>query len=118
MTSPANNVSAFAFHRRLLSITQLCLIILLCSASPALAQQGHFDGADCNQIGGWVSRFVTTVANPDDLTLIYFPFKAYSVEVNPVEGKIGWYHCNLSVLPHIQFEGMDVDLRVDARLGG
>jgi type VI secretion system protein ImpC len=71
-----------------------------------------------DQIGGWVSRFVTTVANPDDLTLIYFPFKAYSVEVNPVEGKIGWYHCNLSVLPHIQFEGMDVDLRVDARLGG
>jgi type VI secretion system protein ImpC len=71
-----------------------------------------------DQIGGWVQRFVTTVANPDDLTLIYFPFKAYSVEVNPVEGKIGWYHCNLSVLPHIQFEGMDVDLRVDARLGG
>jgi len=71
-----------------------------------------------DQIGGWVSRFVTTVANPDDLTLVYFPFKAYKVEVAPVEGKIGWYHCNLSVLPHIQFEGMDVDLRVDARLGG
>ncbi len=70
-----------------------------------------------NQIGSWISRFVTTVANPDDLTLIYYPFKAYSLEVKPVDGKIGWYHCNLSILPHIQFEGMDVDLRVDARLG-
>ncbi|MFT3765622.1 MAG: type VI secretion system contractile sheath large subunit [Minicystis sp.] len=70
------------------------------------------------QIGSWISRFVTTVANPDDLTLIYYPFKAYSLEVKPVDGKIGWYHCNLSVLPHVQFEGMDVDLRVDARLGG
>ena len=71
-----------------------------------------------SQIESWVQRFVTTIANPDDLTLIYYPFKAYKLEVNPVEGKIGWYHCNLSILPHIQFEGMDVDLRVDARLGG
>jgi len=69
------------------------------------------------QIEGWISRFVTTLVNPDDLTLRYFPFKAYSVEVKEVPGKLGWYHCNLSILPHIQFEGMDVDLRVDARLG-
>jgi type VI secretion system protein ImpC len=69
------------------------------------------------QITSWISRFVTTVVNPDDLTLRYFPFKAYSLEVTDVPGKVGWYHCNLSVLPHIQFEGMDVDLRVDARLG-
>lgn len=69
------------------------------------------------QIDGWISRFVTTVVNPDDLTLRYFPFKAYSLSVEDVPGKVGWYHCNLSVLPHIQFEGMDVDLRVDARLG-
>jgi type VI secretion system protein ImpC len=69
------------------------------------------------QIDGWISRFVTTVVNPDDLTLRYFPFKAYSLDVAEVPGKVGWYHCNLSVLPHIQFEGMDVDLRVDARLG-
>jgi len=55
--------------------------------------------------------------NPDDLTLRYYPFKAYSLSVNEVPGKVGWYHCSLSILPHIQFEGMDVDLRVDARLG-
>ncbi|EYF05026.1 type VI secretion system contractile sheath large subunit [Chondromyces apiculatus] len=70
-----------------------------------------------SQIDRWISRYVTTVVNPDDLTLRYYPFKAYSLEVNPVPGKIGWYKCNLSILPHIQFEGMDVDLRVDARLG-
>jgi type VI secretion system protein ImpC len=68
------------------------------------------------QIEQWISRYVTTVVNPDDTTLRYYPFKAYSVNVQPVEGKIGWYHCNLSILPHLQFEGMDVDLRVDARL--
>jgi len=69
------------------------------------------------QIDRWISNYVTTLVNPDDLTLRYYPFKAYSLEVTDVPGKVGWYHCNLSILPHIQFEGMDVDLRVDARLG-
>lgn len=69
------------------------------------------------QIDRWISGFVTTLVNPDDLTLRYYPFKAYSLEVTDVPGKVGWYHCNLSILPHIQFEGMDVDLRVDSRLG-
>jgi len=69
------------------------------------------------QIEGWMNRYVTTIVNPDDLTLRYYPFKAFSLNVAPIAGKAGWYHANLSVLPHIQFEGMDVDLRVDARLG-
>jgi type VI secretion system protein ImpC len=69
-----------------------------------------------SQIDRWISNYVTTLVNPDDLTLRYYPFKAYSLEVLDVPGKVGWYHCNLSILPHVQFEGMDVDLRVDARL--
>jgi type VI secretion system protein ImpC len=69
-----------------------------------------------NQIDRWISGYVTALVNPDDLTLRYYPFKAYSLEVTEVPGKIGWYHCNLSILPHVQFEGLDVDLRVDARL--
>jgi len=69
------------------------------------------------QIDRWIAGFVTSLVNPDDLTLRYYPFKAYSLSVNEVPGKVGWYHCALSILPHIQFEGMDVDLRVDARLG-
>jgi type VI secretion system protein ImpC len=69
------------------------------------------------QIDRWIARYVTTLVNPDDLTLRYYPFKAYQLEVAPIEGRVGWFQCNLSVLPHIQFEGMNVDLRVDARLG-
>ncbi|MEN6439487.1 MAG: type VI secretion system contractile sheath large subunit [Syntrophobacter sp.] len=64
----------------------------------------------------WIFQFVTTVVNPDDLTLRYYPFKAASVEVTPREGMIGWYDCKMNILPHIQFEGMDVELRLDARL--
>ena len=76
--------------------------------------------ADANyvkgQIDAWISRYVTTIVNPDDLTLRHYPFKAYTLTVVPVDGKAGWYDCNLTVQPHIQFEGMDVTLRVDARL--
>jgi len=76
--------------------------------------------ADANyvkgQIDAWISRYVTTIVNPDDLTLRYYPFKAYTLSVVPVDGRVGWYDCNLTVQPHIQFEGMDVTLRVDARL--
>lgn len=68
------------------------------------------------QIHRWIFGYVTTVSNPDDLTLRYFPFKAASVEVVERPGQIGWYDCKVAVLPHIQFEGMDVELRLDARL--
>jgi type VI secretion system protein ImpC len=67
-------------------------------------------------LNNWISQYVTTIVNPDDLTLKYYPFKAYSVEVEERPGQIGWYDCAISILPHIQFEGMDVELKLDARL--
>jgi type VI secretion system protein ImpC len=70
-----------------------------------------------NTISNWLNKYVTTVVNPDDLTLRYYPFKAVSVEVTEQEGMIGWYSCSAAILPHIQFEGMDVELRMDTRLG-
>jgi type VI secretion system protein ImpC len=69
-----------------------------------------------NTLESWVNSYVTTVVNPDDLTLRYYPFKAASVDVVEREGMIGWYDCSIAILPHIQFEGMDVELRLDARL--
>jgi type VI secretion system protein ImpC len=69
-----------------------------------------------NTLDTWLNGYVTTVVNPDDLTLRYYPFKACSVDVVEREGMIGWYDCSISILPHIQFEGMDVELRLDARL--
>ncbi|MDP3010589.1 MAG: type VI secretion system contractile sheath large subunit [Methylococcales bacterium] len=70
-----------------------------------------------NSLNEWMFQYVTTVVNPDDLTLRYYPFKAAAVEVVERSGMIGWYDCAISVMPHVQFEGMDVELRLDARLG-
>lgn len=65
----------------------------------------------------WIMDYVTTVTNPDDLTLRRYPFKAAKISVKEKEGRIGWYDCSISILPHIQMEGMDVELKLDARLG-
>ena len=70
-----------------------------------------------NVLNRWINDFVTTVTNPDDLTLRRYPFKSAKIKVKEKEGRIGWFDCSISVLPHIQMEGMDVELRLDARLG-
>ena len=64
----------------------------------------------------WIFQYVTQVVNPDDLTTRSYPFKNAAVTVTPRDGMIGFYDCSISVLPHIQFEGMDVELRMDTRL--
>jgi len=77
------------------------------------------DGPYIQQVlSGWLGGYVTTITNPDDLTLRYYPFKAVAVEVEPKPGPFGWYKSTISVLPHLQFEGMDVELRLEAALGG
>jgi type VI secretion system protein ImpC len=70
-----------------------------------------------DKLDKWIMNYVTTTSNPNDRTLRYYPFKAAKVEVCERPGKIGWYHCAISVLPHIQMEGMDVELRLESRLG-
>jgi type VI secretion system protein ImpC len=69
------------------------------------------------QLESWISGYVTTVTNPDDVTLRRFPFKAVSVQVEARAGEIGWYDCKVAVLPHIQFEGLSVELMLESRLG-
>lgn len=69
------------------------------------------------QLTSWINQYVTAATNPDDLTMRAFPFKAATVDVDPKPGLIGWYKCVISVLPHLQFEGMDVELRLESRLG-
>lgn len=68
-------------------------------------------------LNNWIMDYVTIVTNPDDRTLRRYPFKAAQITVKEKEGRIGWYDCSIAVLPHIQMEGMDVELRLDARLG-
>jgi type VI secretion system protein ImpC len=68
------------------------------------------------QLEAWIGKYITKVSNPDDLTLRYFPFKAATVNVAAKDGVVGFYNCQIAILPHVQFEGMDVELRMESRL--
>jgi type VI secretion system protein ImpC len=70
-----------------------------------------------SKIQNWLNAYVTTVIKPDDVTLAYYPFKAATVEIKKSEGLVGKYTCSVAVLPHIQFEGIDVELRLESRVG-
>ncbi len=69
-----------------------------------------------SELSDWLNRYVTTVYNPTALEMSKYPFRAAEVSVANIPGKTGWYKCNVTVLPHIQFEGMDTTLRIDTRL--
>ncbi len=69
-----------------------------------------------NMIQNWLLNYVTTVTDPDDRTLRYYPFKAAVAETVEEEGMIGWYKSTVKILPHIQFEGLDVELQLEVRL--
>ena len=67
------------------------------------------------EVSSWLARYVTTVVNPDDLTLRDHPFQATDVKVEPKPGPFGWYTATISARPHQQFEGMDVELRLEVK---
>ncbi|WP_119343368.1 type VI secretion system contractile sheath large subunit [Facilibium subflavum] len=69
-----------------------------------------------NIINDWIQRYVTIAFKPTPLEMAKYPFRAAEVVVNPIPGKAGWYKTQVTLLPHIQFEGMDTTLKVDAKL--
>ncbi|MBK2125036.1 type VI secretion system contractile sheath large subunit [Fangia hongkongensis] len=68
------------------------------------------------QLSDWLSRYVTTVYQPTAIEMAKYPFRAAEIKVTNIPGKAGWYKCSITVLPHIQFEGMDTTLKIDTRL--
>jgi len=68
-------------------------------------------------LGNWLTQYTTSQVAPNDLTMRRFPFKATKATVVAKPGRIGFYDCTVEILPHIQFEGLDVELRLESRLG-
>jgi type VI secretion system protein ImpC len=69
------------------------------------------------QLSNWLEQYTTSQVQPNDLTMRRFPFKTVAVEVEAKPGRIGYYDCRVFILPHIQFEGMDIELQLESRLG-
>lgn len=67
-------------------------------------------------IENWLSKYTTSVINPNPVTMASFPFRSTTVEVFGIPGKPGWFSCKVEILPHIQFEGMDTVMKINSRL--
>lgn len=65
----------------------------------------------------WLDQYTTSSVAPNDLTMRRFPFKKTQIKVTAKPGRLGYYDCTIAILPHIQFEGMDVELQLESRLG-
>ncbi len=68
-------------------------------------------------LNNWLAQYTTSQVTPGDLTMRRFPFKSSKAAVMAKPGRIGYYDCTVEILPHIQFEGLDVELRLESRLG-
>lgn len=79
------------------------------------------DNSNAETVGklltNWLGQYTTSQVVPNDLTMRRFPFKSTKTEVVAKPGRIGYYDCKIEILPHIQFEGIDVELRLESRLG-
>jgi len=75
------------------------------------------EGSVRDMLTHWLDQYTTTQQSPSDTTMRRFPFKATKVEVTAQPGRLGYYDCKIAILPHVQFEGMDVELRLESRLG-
>ncbi|APC96421.1 type VI secretion system contractile sheath large subunit [Francisella frigiditurris] len=67
-------------------------------------------------ITSWINNYVTIIESPNIMEMARFPFKYVNVDINPVPGKPGWYSSSIEILPHIQFEGLNVKMKLESRL--
>jgi type VI secretion system protein ImpC len=70
----------------------------------------------CAQINSWINQYVTTVTQPSPVEMCKYPFRMAEVSIANIPGRVGWYKCSISILPHIQFEGMETIMKIDANL--
>jgi type VI secretion system protein ImpC len=67
-------------------------------------------------ITNWLGKYITTAVDPNPLTMANYPFRKVDVAVKTVAGKPGWFSCDVEIVPHIQFEGMNTVMKINSRL--
>lgn len=68
------------------------------------------------ELNNWISNLVTEMPNPGPDLIATHPLKAAQVEVNEIEDNPGFFTVSLSVVPHFQIEGIDINLSLVSQL--
>ncbi len=69
-----------------------------------------------NELNGWIKNLVTEMNDPGPDLISTHPLKAAEVTVNEIEDNPGFFRVTLSVMPHFQIEGIDINLSLVSQM--
>jgi len=64
----------------------------------------------------WVKKLVTEMKDPGPELIATHPLKDADVDVSEIEDNPGFFRVSLSVIPHFQIEGIDINLSLVSKL--
>jgi type VI secretion system protein ImpC len=69
-----------------------------------------------DELNKWIKGLVTEMNDPGPDLIATHPLKAADVTVNEIEDNPGFFSVNLSVMPHFQIEGIDINLSLVSQM--
>jgi type VI secretion system protein ImpC len=69
-----------------------------------------------DELQTWISNLVTVMNNPGPDLIATHPLKAANVSVSEIADNPGFFRVNLSVMPHFQIEGIDINLSLVSQM--
>jgi type VI secretion system protein ImpC len=69
-----------------------------------------------DELNKWIKGLVTEMNDPGPDLIATHPLKAAEVTVNEIEDNPGFFSVNLSVMPHFQIEGIDINLSLVSQM--
>lgn len=69
-----------------------------------------------DELNKWVSGLVTEMPDPGPELIATHPLKAAEVSVNELTDNPGFFSVSLSVMPHFQIEGIDINLSLVSQM--
>jgi type VI secretion system protein ImpC len=68
------------------------------------------------ELNTWIRQFVSNMPDPPPDVRSRKPLREASIAVEEVPGQVGWYRCNLRVVPHLKYEGASFELSLVGKL--
>ncbi|HRI06468.1 MAG TPA: type VI secretion system contractile sheath large subunit [Nannocystaceae bacterium] len=68
------------------------------------------------ELNTWISQYVSDMDDPSPATRSRKPLRKAHIAVEEVPGQVGWYRCNLKVVPHLKYEGASFELSLVGKL--
>ncbi|MBD3239043.1 MAG: type VI secretion system contractile sheath large subunit [Chitinivibrionales bacterium] len=69
-----------------------------------------------DELTAWINGLVTEMNDPDPELIATHPLRAAEVVVNEIEDNPGFFAVGLSVTPHFQIEGIDINLSLVSQM--